>query len=277
MRLLLTILLINFFCFSSKGQSIASNLTKPFKEIDFKSDECILVFEEIIHDTTYKRFGEMNKIQKLINDNHILDSLKTEFSCNLSQQSDGPHEFVISLYQRNKIVDRFVFDNPSHFNFGELNKYFQTIKKEKDETIIGTKKLNQKKKNFLKKNIDFFYSSEYEHLYRHYNNREKHDANDYKSDFKFSIEISFNTLHRIGIDRKGAIHELTKIFPEIKDVIFSCNGNQRKDDYRYYKISFPCTSDFKFNSDKLKNNNNVVEYEIIGIKPTEYYLTTLIK
>ncbi len=278
MKLLLTIsLLIYFFSFPLRGQTPISSLTRPIEQLDFNSGKWTLVLNEIVHDTTLKGFGELDQNLTIINDYKILDSLKSEFECNLDKQIDGYHEFVISLYKDNKIFEEYVFDSQRNFDFGELKKYFQPIKMEKTEPIIGSNNLTKKKRKLLISDIDFYYSSKFQYMFSQYGNVKNPNKNNFKNDFTFTIEISFSNLHSIGIDTKGAISELTKIYPELKNTLFSCNGNKRKNDYRYYQISFPCSSEFVLDSDKLKKKDNVVSYKIIGIKPTVYFLTTFIK
>jgi hypothetical protein len=273
------ICLIPFALMSLINDSDTNN-SRPFDSIDFSRDDWLLTFTENIHDTSINNFGDISQKIKLINDSEILDSLKSNFICDLDKQIDGPHEFVITLYKNNRFSKQFVFDNQENFDFGELNDHFIEIKKSKDLTLTGTENLNKTKQNLNNKNIDFYYSSEFEHLYGSLKkNGSSLDNLVVKNNFTYNLEISFSNLHRIGIDQQGAFRELFEIYPELNNdtLIFSFDGNTRQNDYRLYKFSFPCPENFSLDIERFKKSNNVFFYNLIGVKPTEYYLTQLIK
>jgi len=136
--------------------------SSPLAKYDFKTNELLLLFDEMTHDTTFsKKFAVMERVIHIIDDMDILDSLKSEFRCNLTKQIDGPHEYVITIFKKNqsKGIERWVYNDTSNFSFGTLESHLIPVICKELDTIKETKARKVKEK--WKKREIFSVSIEY--------------------------------------------------------------------------------------------------------------------
>ena len=124
---LLSKLLFAVFIFTStvRSNGQANPLPdSPLSSYDFTSADWLLLYSEITIDSL--NFSKEHQEYILaIDDETILDSLKTELQCNLDKLIDGYHVFVITLISDNQEKEYLVWDNHNHLSLGKLRPFFK--------------------------------------------------------------------------------------------------------------------------------------------------------
>ncbi len=120
-RILLAVSFVfTVICYGQSNKLTDSPLTK----YNFTSNDWLLLYSEIVIDSV-DLDKEHQEFILAIDDESILDSLKTEFWCNLDKQIDGYHVFVLTLISNNEEKEYLVWDKKNNLSLGKLKPFFK--------------------------------------------------------------------------------------------------------------------------------------------------------
>lgn len=249
--------------------------TNPFKAIDFSSGEWFLVYTKTVSDSiSNKNFGIRRDSVNIINDENLLELLKMQFTCDITKQRDGYTCYVIELFYNKELFNYFVFDNLENFSLGGLKNHFKPVKVEEIE-YNGIKKFKNSIFNLKKNNIDYTFHNELTKFSESKDGNLHQTSIDSSLNYIYSIKISFRSVG-LNHDCKKAENEFIKIYPELTTINNGLTFNSHTpifNNYLLYKIEFACTKDFKIDTNRLKNNINVIDFRDIKHRPLKYHLT----
>ena len=151
--------------FPSNAQS--QTLTTPLDTVDFRDGNWLFLFCD--HQT-------LDTISNLkttancwcIDDPKILSRFKSDFKCDLGEESDGLNEDVVWLYRNGTEFMRFVYPDSGFMQLGRLPEYAVPVVR-KDYWIKGHKKYSKKIKKLEKKGayLKLSRNPSFPHRYEH--------------------------------------------------------------------------------------------------------------
>lgn len=220
----------------------------------------MLVYSETDLDSKY--YETMKKEQWIITDPKLLDSLKAEYKCVLTEQSDCIQCYSIDLYKNNCFYTSFVFDNKNYFSLGELKKIL--VPATMEELYCSNHDIAKSKADSLNSaKVPLYYFPDI----------------DKAQQYTFTLRLSFDNINKapeparikythlpFSYDR-AVKAELLKLFPTTDSDHIQVYAAGL-----CYKVVIECNKDFVFDNAKLDNNKVIRFYDVLGLGEQEYWI-----
>lgn len=265
MKSLLQVLLATTSFILLHACAVNKPMTSPLTDVYFKSDKWLMIYSESAEPMRYTDFATKN--DWILTNNQLLDSLKTEYKCVLSKESDCLKCYILHLYKNQKYFAEFMFDDNKYFSLGQLKKYLTPVSAFEIECKNARiAKVRIDSLNHL--NIPNIYSPDIDQMYQ----------------FTYSMDLSLQNVNdtTFSSGRKKTIwqnsyvtnakQELLRLYPNLNpDNIFIYGAGT------YYRVVINCNKDFTIDIAKLNNNKTIRFYGVVGLEEKMYRITYFLK
>lgn len=240
----------------------AQTLSKPLDSIDFSDGDWFFIFcDHVATDTLYNYQTQGHETCWCIDDPEVLSNFKSDFQCDLDEQSDGWNEDVVWLYRDGIELERFIYPDSGYMKFGKLTEFTNPIVR-KDYWITSHEKYAQKINKLKKEDAYLLLSRDPALPHR----------------FEHRIALSYMNINEEGYRHYQkyypVLEEVKRLFPELEHNDF---GHSRTGNGAAKHISFYRIEKDKININRFIGSDVIRYFKDDGIHEIQYRIQAFIK